>query len=318
MNFDRLHVWQRDPRAPGDHGFEPGETPAAAEARAALLKLCAAKVIADEVATDDSAHSAAAPPVHDSPTEELPGEEPTSHPSSVAAASLHRTFGPALLEATLPGQLVLDCIVVDPNQWWIGYHRASAVPSRWPGGLPGITRPERMISRAYLKLEEALRWSRMPVQSGDQCAEIGSAPGGASQALLSHGLQVLGIDPADMDPRILGHDNFTHFKMRGADVRRKEFRDVRWLMADINVAPSYTLDTVEAILSHAQVNVRGMLLTLKFLEWKLADELPAYIARVKSWGFADVRVRQLAHNRQEVCLAALRERNLRKGSRRPS
>ena len=74
----------------------------------------------------------------------------------------------------------------------------------------------------------------------------------------------------------------------------------------MNVAPSYTLDTVEAIVTYPQVLVRGLLLTLKLPEWTLAAELPVYLDRVRSWGYPDVRARQLQHNRQEICLAALR------------
>ena len=55
--------------------------------------------------------------------------------------------------------------------------------------------------------------------------------------------------------------------------RRREFRGVKVLAADINVAPNYTLDTVETIVTHPEVRIRGLLLTLKLLDWKLADEL---------------------------------------------
>jgi 23S rRNA (cytidine2498-2'-O)-methyltransferase len=124
---------------------------------------------------------------------------------------------------------------------------------------------------------------------------------------LNHGLKVIGIDPANMDPLVLANPNFTHWKKRGADIRRREFRPVRYLTADINVAPSYTLDTVEAIVTHPEVKIHGLLLTLKLLEWKLADQLPEFLDRVRSWGYGQVRARQLHHNRQEVCVAASRK-----------
>jgi 23S rRNA (cytidine2498-2'-O)-methyltransferase len=78
-------------------------------------------------------------------------------------------------------------------------------------------------------------------------------------------------------------------------------------MADMNVAPHYTLDAVEGIVTYREVNIRGMLLTLKLFEWQLADQLPECIERVRGWGYNRVQVRQLAHHRQEVCLAALQE-----------
>ncbi len=91
------------------------------------------------------------------------------------------------------------------------------------------------------------------------------------------------------------------------EVPRRAFRKVRWLTADMNVAPGFTLDAVEAIVTHAEVNIRGMLLTLKLPQWRLAAEVPAYLTRIRSWGFNLVRARQLAHNRHEICVAALQK-----------
>jgi 23S rRNA (cytidine2498-2'-O)-methyltransferase len=206
-----------------------------------------------------------------------------------------------------PNGPVLDCILVEPHEWWFGYHRIRSIPSRWPGGIFHLHElPEEMVSRAYVKMREALAWSRLQVKRGDTVAEIGSAPGGASQALLSRGLKVIGIDPAIMDEGVLAHPKFKHIQKRGHEVRRREFRDVRWLAADINVAPEYTLDTVEGIVTHPSVKIAGLLLTLKLLEWKLADDVPAYLDRIRSWRFEHVAARQLSHNRQEVCVCATR------------
>jgi 23S rRNA (cytidine2498-2'-O)-methyltransferase len=207
---------------------------------------------------------------------------------------------------------VLDCVLVEPNEWWLGYHVATTTPSRFPGGV--CVRPGRrdVISRAYWKMREALKWSRMPVARGDRCADIGCAPGGASQALLDMGLEVMGIDPADVDEGLLDHPRFRHVRKRAADVRRREFGEVRWLIVDSNVAPQHTLDTVEPIVSHRQVHVRGMLLTIKLGDWRLADSLPDYLNRIRSWGFRHVRARQLALNRREVCVSALRDRSMRR------
>jgi 23S rRNA (cytidine2498-2'-O)-methyltransferase len=96
-----------------------------------------------------------------------------------------------------------------------------------------------------------------------------------------------------------------HIRRRAAQVRRREFRKIRWLAADMNVAPGYTLDVVEDLVTHPEISIRGMLLTLKLFEWELADQIADYLDRVRGWGFNEVAARQLEHNRQEVCVAAL-------------
>lgn len=241
------------------------------------------------------------------------GFEPHLTREAVVAAEAIATAwqsvgGPALpVREAQSGERVLDCILIENDQWWLGHHVA-AHETCFPGGLRPLSLPADAVSRAYLKMEEALAWSGLPIRPGQTIAEVGCAPGGASQALLVRGLKVIGIDPAVVDSRVLAHPNFTHIRKRGADVRRREFRGVQWLAADMNVAPRYTLDTVEAIVTHEQVNVRGLLITLKLLDWNLAEQVPKFLERVRSWGYRHVLARQLVHNRQEICVAALRKR----------
>lgn len=216
---------------------------------------------------------------------------------------------------------VLDVAVVEPNLWHAGVHRSTSRAACWPGGVPPIELPPHAVSRAYLKMSEALWWSALPATRGEEVVELGCAPGGAVQALLDAGLSVIGIDPAEVAPEVLEHPHFTHVQRRIGQAPRSLLKDARWLAADMNVAPAYTLDAVESVVAGEGMHVRGMLLTLKLTDWKLVDELPDYIARIQSWGYRDVRVRQLAFNRQEVCVVALRSRGQRRvqrgGQRRP-
>jgi 23S rRNA (cytidine2498-2'-O)-methyltransferase len=244
------------------------------------------------------------------------GFEPTITPAAVEAKEAIRRACPhpdALspqdadpLSAARRGESVLDCVIVKPGEWWIGHHRARSAASRWPGGIIPLELPPDAVSRAWLKMEEGLRWSRLPIPSGARVAEIGSAPGGASQSLLARGFHVTGIDPAEMAPVVLEHPNFTPIRHRAIQVRRREFRKIRWLTADMNVAPNYTLDVIEGIVTHPEVRIRGLLLTLKLIKWDLAEHVPDYLARIRDWGYQLVRARQLRYNHQEVCVAALR------------
>ncbi len=273
-SFDDIHVWQRDERKVGDR-FEPGLSSAATEAGLAIVK--------------------ARP------------RQPEGQQSSQRSRKFIRVNQVADVSST-----VMDCVLVEPNQWWIGSHHVTTTPSSWPGGVPPIEIPEDMISRAYMKMHEAIAWSRIPFRPKDCCVEIGSAPGGAAQAMLEHGLHVIGIDPAKMAPQVAHHANFEHIQKRGRDVQRRELAKARWLMTDSNVTPTQTLDTVEDIVTHNAVNIRGMLLTLKLPNWKLAADLPIYLDRIRNWGFQYVRPRHLAFNRQEICIAALKNKSMRR------
>ncbi len=205
------------------------------------------------------------------------------------------------------GDLVLDVIVVEPNLWWVGYHRTAHLASRRPGGIfHDLELPYEAVSRAYLKMEEALRWSQFPVRAGDYAVELGCAPGGSCQALLGRGLIVAGVDPAEMHPAVLDHPNFTYVRKRGAEVKKREFAGFRWLTADMNVAPTYTLDTVEEIVTHPNVEIEGLILTLKLLDWAQADAADEYRSRIQSWGYPKIAMRQLHHNRREFTVAASR------------
>ena len=202
------------------------------------------------------------------------------------------------------GDVVIDCVLVERDEWWLGWHRAAAPETRWPGGVPPITLPARLISRAYLKIVEALEWSELPVAAGDRCVEIGSSPGGSCIALLERGLNVTGVDPAEMNPEVLAHPGFTHVRARAKDVKRSVFRDCRWLVMDANVAPNYTLDTLDGVLTQGGARPEGLVLTLKLTDPRLAERLPQIAERIRRYGYRRVRMRQLAFNRQEVCVVA--------------
>jgi len=238
------------------------------------------------------------------------GYEPGITPLADEAGHLIRDTGGELWEplklneAAAPEERVFDCVLVEPGEWWVGWHRATDVPSTWPGGVPDFEIEQPIVSRTYLKMAEALLWSGLPIEAGDATVEIGSAPGGSCQALLERGLAVTGVDPAEMDETLLANPYFTHLNARAKDLKAKQFSDFRWLMSDASVAPRYTLDTVERIVTSKGSKVEGLLLTLKLTDWKLAERIPEFHKRVRSWGYRFVRSRQLAYNRQEICLAA--------------
>ena len=201
------------------------------------------------------------------------------------------------------GDRVLDVVLVEPSHWFFGTHVATTWPSRWPGGVQPIQPKFEPISRAYYKAAEAITWSGFDMQVGDLAVEIGSAPGGACGRLLELGMRVIGIDPADMDPRIANHPGVSTHPARAGDLPRKEFRGAKWLLVDSNVKPDKTLVTIENIVTHRHSDFRGLLITLKIGDYSSASLIDRWASKIQSWNPKEVQVRQLARNKCEVCFA---------------
>ncbi len=247
----------------------------------------------------------------------LPGRngfEPGISPvAATSAAILHGALLPQLPELQLngtsrPGELTLCVVLVEPTEWWVGWHDAASLTQCWPGGAPPIEPPQNAVSRAWLKIHEAVLWGRVPIDSGDVVAEIGSSPGGASQYLLERGAAVIAIDPAAMDSAVAEHPALTHVRRRARDVPKRALLNVQWLTIDVNMPPSYTIAVLRDYVQARGLPVRGIIATLKLPDWKLATEIDNYRQQFIDMGFGFVQTRQLAFNRQELCLVALRKR----------
>ena len=68
------------------------------------------------------------------------------------------------------------------------------------------------ISRAEYKLREAIEVFSIDMNQYKEALDLGAAPGGWSNVLLSYGCNVTAIDPAKMDQRILANPKLKHYK----------------------------------------------------------------------------------------------------------
>ena len=229
--------------------------------------------------------------------------------SDAVASEIYRALSPRWIRGdgpnriAMPDESVLDIVLVEPAHWFYGTHTATKWPSRWPGGVQPIKPKYEPVSRAYYKAAEAVAWSGFDFQPNDLAIEIGSAPGGACGRLLEMGLRVIGIDPAEMDPRIMGHSKFRHIQARAGDLPRKEFRGAKWMLVDSNVKPDKTLVTVGNIVTSRHSDFKGLLLTMKIGDYGSAGLIQGWKQTIADWKPKGVRVRQLARNKCEVCFA---------------
>ena len=234
--------------------------------------------------------------------------------TDVAADAVRRSLWAALDGAAPPdpvaaaGDLVLDCVVDAPDRWWVGWHRADGPSSRWPGGVYPGELPADKVSRAWLKLDEALATFGVTLEPGDRACELGAAPGGACQRLLEAGLSVVGVDPAPVEEPVAKHPRFEQWRMRARDVRLRAFRGFDWLVTDMNIDPTSTLESIGRIVTTSGVRPKGIVATLKLPEWSRAAALPQWLELFRRWGFTPL-ARQLSSGGREVCVVALRRSN---------
>jgi 23S rRNA (cytidine2498-2'-O)-methyltransferase len=240
----------------------------------------------------------------------LPGDEPLGFQPQAPEQEqrlrvLARDFFEVGVRAEV-GDTVIDVVIVDPQEWWIGWHTHSPAHSPWPLGAPSIAMDPLAPSRAFLKLEESLMWSEAPLKKGDTALEIGSAPGGASYALLKRGLQVIGIDPGQMDKRVLAMPGFQHVALPVAQVSRESLPErIDWILLDMNVEPRISLFAVDRLVARTQDTLLGVLLTVKLNRWEFAKEIPDMIAHVKAMKMTRVKAAQLSLQRQEILIYGL-------------
>lgn len=188
-------------------------------------------------------------------------------------------------------------------------HLPTNTHSIWPGGDPRVILPEDAPSRAYLKIQEAILWCGVPLFPNDVVVEIGSAPGGASLALLRRGLTVVGIDPSPPDrqhsPIVASHPNFRHIKDRVAYVKRIQLpAHVDWLICDANIPPQALVPTLTSMIKSLEPSLRGVILTMKLWDgdWGNAERVSELLNSIRGMGLLDVRATQLPSNRQEICV----------------
>jgi 23S rRNA (cytidine2498-2'-O)-methyltransferase len=210
-------------------------------------------------------------------------------------------------EPARPGELVADVIVsaVAGEPAWLGLHRADVHHARWPGGLVPASVPDDAPSRAYAKIEEAIAWAELDVRADHVALEIGCAPGGAMLALARRGLEVWGVDTADIAPIVLAEPRVHHLAIKVGALRWEELPPrVDWLLVDVNLAPQVALHEVARLMPKLKSSLRGAVITLKLNDDAIVAELPKLVDRVCGLGFSDVRLRHLPSNRREICCVA--------------
>lgn len=155
----------------------------------------------------------------------------------------------------------------------------------------------RVICRAELKLQEALRRFRLQVGTG-RALDLGAAPGGWTWLLAGLGMEVVAVDPADLDPRVSALPGVVHVRGRAEAFESGCMFDL--LVNDVYLAP---LESAGVMVRSARYLKPGApaLMTAKLANRRSVAALAAVRAALEP-AYEELGARNLFHNRREITL----------------
>ena len=127
---------------------------------------------------------------------------------------------------------------------------------------------------------------------GERCLDLGSSPGGWTWVCAQLGANVVSVDKAELDPRIMDLPNVEHRQASAFALDTAEFASFDWVLSDVICYPPRLLELVEKI-RHA--GVKRIVCTIKF-QGEQADP-----ATTDAFIHIDgARVLHLSHNKHEL------------------
>ena len=189
--------------------------------------------------------------------------------------------------------------IVSEAAAFVGLTSTRSALTHHPGGKPRLRRPESAVSRAGLKLEEALEWLGVGPEKGDSCIDLGAAPGGWTQVALTKGARVLAVDPAQLKlPARSGH--LRHVQMSAFRYTPDETLD--WLLCDMAWRP---LEVAQLLGKWGRRGwARQLIANFKLPMKRKADMVRQLLEVLAGSGWQGLRRRQLYHDRDEITVAA--------------
>lgn len=172
----------------------------------------------------------------------------------------------------------------------------------WPGGDAPVSIDRAPPSRAYQKLEEAFLWMRAEPGAGDRCVDLGASPGGWTATLRKRRARVVAVDRAPLAPP-LAHDPGVATVIGNAFTYAPP-RPVDWMVSDVVCEPPRSLGLAEHWVSSGLC--RNLIVTVKFKGHSGYGVLADVAQRLTAAGARFARVKQLAHNKNEVTVFARR------------
>lgn len=241
------------------------------------------------------------------------------------SGQLNRVLAEAITEETgaveyIKKPQIVVSILCTTEKAYVGISTAQENLSDWSGGARHFAQTPEQISRSEFKLLEALEVFGVSLPSHGRALDLGAAPGGWTRLLLDAGLDVVAVDPANLDPRLAKRPHLEHYRgyaetyLEDAVKKHKKF-DV--------IANDMRMDARDAARLLAQastcLNTDGFVVSTCKLPHATLEINPLTNLKealsILSRHYGIVEARQLFHNRQEVTVIAAQPLARRDGTR---
>lgn len=212
------------------------------------------------------------------------------------------------IESIKKPQIVISLLCTS-DRGYLGISPIEENLSSWPGGARHFAQTEEQISRAELKLLEALDVFGLALPAKGRALDLGAAPGGWTRLLLDAGMSVVAVDPARLAERVTSRPHLEHYRGYAedylAEAKRKAYR------FDL-IVNDMRMDAREAArtLSSAApcLHKDGFIISVLKLPHTTHEINPLTTLKealhILRKSYDVVQTRQLFHNRQEVTVVA--------------
>ena len=239
-----------------------------------------------------------------------------SNKHSYSSGHVNQLLAEAIAEETgavesIKKPQVIVSLLCSMEKAYLGISLTTDNLSDWPGGARHFAHLPEQISRAEFKLLEALEVFGVTLPSQGLALDLGAAPGGWTRMLLEAGMQVVAVDPAKLDARLLRQPRLDHYRGYAEDYleeaikRRGKFNVItNDMRMDAREAARLLVQASACLLSDGFF-ISALKLPHETSEIDPLKNLNEALSLLQRH-FAIVQARQLFHNRQEVTVLTAR------------
>ncbi len=238
----------------------------------------------------------------------------SGHINSLLASAIIEETG--AVESMKKPQVIVS-ILCTTSRAYLGISLAKDNLSAWPGGARHFAQTPAQISRAEFKLLEALEVFGVTLPTKGRALDLGAAPGGWTRLLLEAGLQVVAVDPAELDPRLKGQPRLEHYRGYAEAYLEHALKIHKSFDLIVNDMRMDARDAARLLGQASGCLARdGLVISVLKLPHASPDFHPIPTLKqalhLLNRHYAIVQARQLFHNRQEVTVVTAHPLPLRR------